>query len=103
PCHADHRALSAFPTRRSSDLVLRPLSARIALTVLFIVAVLVAFGPALAPADPLAQDTAQLLQGPSTAHPLGTDALGRDVLSRLRSEEHTSELQSRENLVCRLL
>src|SRR5690606_41115091 len=25
------------------------------------------------------------------------------VFSRLRSEEHTSELQSRENLVCRLL
>src|SRR5690606_41669973 len=25
------------------------------------------------------------------------------VLSHLRSEEHTSELQSRENLVCRLL
>src|SRR5690606_42094558 len=29
-------------------------------------------------------------------------AKGRDVL-HLRSEEHTSELQSRENLVCRLL
>src|SRR5690606_39564485 len=27
----------------------------------------------------------------------------RDVLFCLRSEEHTSELQSRENLVCRLL
>src|SRR5436309_12430286 len=26
-----------------------------------------------------------------------------DGVSRLRSEEHTSELQSRENLVCRLL
>src|SRR5207302_10174004 len=29
------------------------------------------------------------------------DAL--DAVDRLRSEEHTSELQSRENLVCRLL
>src|SRR5690606_39723998 len=27
----------------------------------------------------------------------------RAILGRLRSEEHTSELQSRENLVCRLL
>src|SRR5690606_40576477 len=27
----------------------------------------------------------------------------RDRLDELRSEEHTSELQSRENLVCRLL
>src|SRR5579883_3580047 len=26
-----------------------------------------------------------------------------ELLTRLRSEEHTSELQSRENLVCRLL
>src|SRR5690606_40987625 len=28
---------------------------------------------------------------------------GRTALSAARSEEHTSELQSRENLVCRLL
>src|SRR5690606_41985239 len=30
-------------------------------------------------------------------------ARGRGIGARLRSEEHTSELQSRENLVCRLL
>src|SRR5690606_41393863 len=30
-------------------------------------------------------------------------ALGMKRISPLRSEEHTSELQSRENLVCRLL
>src|SRR5690606_40539758 len=29
--------------------------------------------------------------------------LDRELRDRLRSEEHTSELQSRENLVCRLL
>src|SRR5690606_19799854 len=29
--------------------------------------------------------------------------LSPDLVDRLRSEEHTSELQSRENLVCRLL
>src|SRR5207302_6665980 len=33
---------------------------------------------------------------------LGLDAPDEDV-NRNRSEEHTSELQSRENLVCRLL
>src|SRR5690606_41377416 len=35
-----------------------------------------------------------------------TERAGRDDVAgraRLRSEEHTSELQSRENLVCRLL
>jgi peptide/nickel transport system permease protein len=41
------------------------------------------FGPLLAPLDPLAQDASALLQGPSPAHWLGTDDLGRDTLSRL--------------------
>lgn len=38
--------------------------------------------PLIAPHDPTQQDTRSLLQGPSTAHPLGTDELGRDTLSR---------------------
>lgn len=33
--------------------------------------------------DPLKQDTKQRLQSPSTAHWLGTDQLGRDVMSRV--------------------
>lgn len=41
------------------------------------------FGPALAPYDPLASDTASALQPPSAAHWFGTDHLGRDVLSRV--------------------
>lgn len=44
---------------------------------------LAAFGPVLAPDDPLHQDVGHLLRNPSTGHLLGTDALGRDVLSRL--------------------
>ncbi|WP_127998624.1 ABC transporter permease [Piscinibacter defluvii] len=39
-------------------------------------------GPALAPYDPLASDAAAALQPPSAAHWFGTDALGRDILSR---------------------
>lgn len=57
--------------------------ARVALAVLAVVAVLAVFGRQIAPQDPLAQDTAHILQGPSGAHLLGTDYLGRDVLSRL--------------------
>ncbi len=41
------------------------------------------FGGALAPYDPLATDMAVRLQPPSGAHPFGTDALGRDILSRV--------------------
>ena len=37
----------------------------------------------LVPYDPLAQFPAARLQGPSLAHPLGTDLFGRDVFSRM--------------------
>jgi peptide/nickel transport system permease protein len=37
----------------------------------------------LAPYDPLAQDIAARLTGPSSAHLLGTDPLGRDIFSRI--------------------
>lgn len=39
--------------------------------------------PWLSPRDPLAQDLLERLHGPSAAHWLGTDDLGRDVFSRL--------------------
>ncbi|HEX2325204.1 MAG TPA: ABC transporter permease [Chloroflexota bacterium] len=39
--------------------------------------------PLLAPYDPLQTRPAQALQPPSPAHPLGTDNLGRDTLSRV--------------------
>jgi peptide/nickel transport system permease protein len=39
--------------------------------------------PFLAPYDPTQQEFRDLLQGPSRQHLLGTDDLGRDVLSRL--------------------
>jgi peptide/nickel transport system permease protein len=41
------------------------------------------FGPAVAPYDPLASDTAQALHPPSLAHLFGTDQLGRDIFSRV--------------------
>lgn len=55
----------------------------VAAVVVGIVAVLAVAGPVLAPYDPLAQDTALALHGSTPAHLLGTDYLGRDVLSRL--------------------
>ncbi len=41
------------------------------------------FAPNLTPYDPLARDAEVRLTGPSLAHPMGTDSLGRDVLSRV--------------------
>lgn len=39
--------------------------------------------PLLAPYDPNAIDMTVRLEGPSAAHPFGTDSLGRDMLSRV--------------------
>jgi peptide/nickel transport system permease protein len=64
--------------------LLRIPAARFALAVLTIVAVLVAFGPLLAPHDPL-QQYPEVLAGPGRSYWLGTDYVGRDVLSRLIS------------------
>lgn len=46
----------------------------------FVVAV---FAPVLSPYDPSAIDVKNILVGPGLSHPLGTDDLGRDVLSRM--------------------
>lgn len=46
---------------------------------------LIAFGRFFAPYDPLKIQLAPPFSKPSSAHPFGTDGLGRDVLSRLLS------------------
>ncbi len=48
-----------------------------------LVFILSIFAPLLAPYDPAAIDVKNILVGPGFAHPLGTDDLGRDVLSRM--------------------
>ena len=50
------------------------------LILIFLAAV---FAPVVAPCDHLAQSLTDRLQDPSAAHLLGTDELGRDVLSRI--------------------
>ena len=59
---------------------------RMAMTGLALVLVLFAvalFAPWLAPYDPLSINLEEVLTPPSPAHYLGTDTLGRDVLSRI--------------------
>ncbi len=68
--------------KAARQLARRP-AAIVALAVVlgFIVVALAA--PLLAPFDPNAIDYRALRKPPSAAHPLGTDEVGRDVLSRL--------------------
>ncbi|MFI5796696.1 ABC transporter permease subunit [Streptomyces sp. NPDC051677] len=67
-------ALPALHTSSPTTRSLRPLAYSLLLLVV------IALG---LPRDPLALDTRARLQPPSTAHPFGTDALGRDVLARV--------------------
>lgn len=53
------------------------------LIVLILLIAMAALAPWLSPQSPFAQDLANRLQPPSAAHWLGTDHLGRDILSRL--------------------
>ncbi len=48
-----------------------------------ILVVLAVLAPLLAPSDPHKPDTRRILAGPSSSHWLGTDQIGRDVLSRV--------------------
>ena len=68
-------------------------SARIALAILSLVALLAVFGPLLAPHNPLTT-SGHTLAGVSGRHWLGTDYLGRDVLSRLLDGSRVSVLAS---------
>src|SRR5205814_7955327 len=88
-CSVDLRSLHSFPTRRSSDLfdsaAFRGIAAR--------------YGRA--PAGPSNR------WGARAGLPSGSRSSCRrktpDTMSAIRSEEHTSELQSLRHLVCRLL
>jgi peptide/nickel transport system permease protein len=76
---------AAEETSRSDNVVrsvLRSAEGRIGIVLIVILAVIIVAGPALAPYSPTQIGTGLPLSGPSTAHYLGTDELGRDVWSR---------------------
>jgi ABC-type dipeptide/oligopeptide/nickel transport system permease subunit len=67
-----------------------------ALTFLIVLSLIAVFAPWLAPHDPNAQSLVDRLHGPSASHWLGTDDLGRDVLSRMLMAARVSLLAAVE-------
>ncbi|RME44223.1 MAG: ABC transporter permease, partial [Chloroflexi bacterium] len=55
----------------------------VGLTVLVLLVAAAVLAPLLTPYDPVKMNLREALIAPNTAHPLGTDHLGRDMLARL--------------------
>lgn len=58
-------------------------AALVGMSVVVLLVVVAILAPVLAPYDPNQTNMTQRLKGPSSAHPLGTDNFGRDMLSRI--------------------
>ncbi len=69
--------------RKKLHLPSLPVSVWVAVCVLGALILAGIFAPLVAPYSPIAQNIANGLKGPSSAHLLGTDQYGRDVFSRL--------------------
>lgn len=72
--------LGAVAVPRHWQLGIGPIIAAI---VLAIIVVATLFAPLYVPHDPLSMDAVQRLKGPSSEYWLGTDAYGRDLISRV--------------------
>lgn len=79
---ARRRRRRAASTRRLRPWYKTP-SLIAGLAILVVIVGLALLAPVIAPQDPIKQNLMDALQGPSGAHLLGTDQLGRDVFSRL--------------------
>jgi len=72
--------LGTLSLPRSWRSGLGPIIAAVVLAAIVLTAI---FAPLIAPHDPLTMNTVQRLKGPSEIYPLGTDAYGRDLFSRI--------------------
>src|SRR5439155_26201037 len=91
----DHRVLHSFPTRRSSDLF----GAEVVLTPGD-----KGMNGAIAKADELVRANPNSFMPQQFKNPANPEIHRQTTAEEIwRSEEHTSELQSRGHLVCRLL
>lgn len=85
-------------SERNADKINRPLSTFlkdavgrfcknklgvIGIVIIAVMVLLAVFGPMVSPYDYDYQNLAEMNQGPSLAHPMGTDAFGRDLMVRI--------------------
>ncbi len=77
------RRISRIGTRAIIRGVLKHNLARAGVVIIFLLACMAVFAPLIAPYDPNDQDMYDVLKGPSAEHWLGTDNVGRDLLSRI--------------------
>jgi len=90
------------PPSTSSGIARKFLSRPLACIAFAYVSILViacTFAPLIAPYNPESEDLLSVLSGPSQLHLLGTDELGRDVLSRLLFGGQVTLLNSLEAVV----
>lgn len=71
------------PWMEGMQRLLRQKTAIFGLIIVCLLLLTALLAPLLAPYDPVASDLPSRLQAPSAAHFLGTDELGRDILSRI--------------------
>src|SRR5690606_41772049 len=96
-CYAPHRHLHSLPTRRSSDLAL-------AMRLLIDNNTQLLEPIMKIEVEAPEQYTGDVIGDLSSRRGIVEEMTNKpDGITSVRSEEHTSELQSRENLVCRLL
>lgn len=89
--------------REGLSTITRSRIATIGLAIVLFWIIVALAAPLIAPYDPLAQDNKAINQGPSVAHLMGTDKLGRDVLSRLVFGARTILLVAPVSVLCALI
>ena len=70
-------------TAKLRDFLRHSALARVGFTIACLLILVALLAPWISPADPAAQNLAVRLQSPSLSHWMGTDELGRDILSRI--------------------
>lgn len=79
----EHRAGEVAGRRSLLRRFLREPLSLVGMAIVLTTVLAIAFAPSVSPYEPNEQDVLNSLESPSAEHPLGTDQLGRDNLSRL--------------------